>query len=37
MPINDWTRVDAGLFPDFHQSWIAASRNALKARGLPPD
>jgi hypothetical protein len=26
MPIHDWTRVDAGLFHDFHQdmaSWAA--------------
>jgi hypothetical protein len=23
MPIHDWTRVDAGLFHDFHQRWLA--------------
>jgi hypothetical protein len=37
MPIHDWTRVDAGLFHDFHQSWTVALRNALNAGGLPPD
>jgi len=37
MPIHDWTRVDAGLFHDFHQSWIIALRNALNAGVLPPD
>ena len=24
MPVHDWTRVDAGLFHDFHQGWTAA-------------
>jgi hypothetical protein len=37
MPIHDWTRVDAGLFHDFHQGWTVALRNALNAGGLPPD
>ncbi|HEY7428628.1 MAG TPA: DUF4058 family protein [Gemmataceae bacterium] len=37
MPIHDWTRVDAGLFHDFHQRWIAALSNALNVGGLPPD
>jgi hypothetical protein len=37
MPVHDWTRVDAGLFHDFHQRWIAALSNALNAGGLPPD
>src|SRR5207247_5450469 len=37
MPIHDWTRVDAGLFHDFHQSWIIALRNALNAGVLPAD
>jgi hypothetical protein len=35
MPIHDWTRVDAGLFHDFHQSWTVALRNALNAGCLP--
>ena len=37
MPIHDWTRVDAGLFHDFHQSWAVALRNRLNAGTLPPD
>ena len=37
MPIHDWTRVDAGLFHDFHQRWIAALSNALNQGRLPPD
>jgi hypothetical protein len=37
MPVHDWTRVDAGLFHDFHQGWIIALRNALNAGRLPPD
>jgi hypothetical protein len=35
MPIHDWTRVDAGLFHDFHQSWTVALRNALNTGVLP--
>jgi hypothetical protein len=37
MPSHDWTRVDAGLFHDFHQGWTITLRNALNAGGLPPD
>jgi hypothetical protein len=37
MPIHDWTRVNAGLFHDFHQSWTVTLRNALNAGGLPRD
>ena len=37
MPIHDWTRVDAGLFHAFHQSWTVILCNALNAGGLPPD
>src|SRR3954447_22595107 len=37
MPIHDWTRVDAGLFHAFHQSWTIALCNALNAGGLPPE
>jgi hypothetical protein len=22
MPIHDWSRVDAGIFHDFHHAWI---------------
>src|SRR5438552_16993616 len=37
MPIHDWTRVDAGLFHDFHQSWTIYLRQVLNAGVLPPD
>jgi hypothetical protein len=37
MPIHDWTRVDAGLFHDFHQGWTIALRNALNSGVLPAD
>src|SRR3954447_15882162 len=37
MPIHDWTRVDTGLFHDFHQGWTVALRNALNGGVLPPD
>lgn len=37
MPIHDWTRVDAGLFHDFHQCWSVALSNALNGGVLPPD
>jgi len=37
MPIHDWTRVDAGLFHAFHQSWIITLSRALNTGVLPPD
>src|SRR5437660_5600909 len=37
MPVHDWTRVDAGVFHDFHNVWIAELRNALNRGLLPPD
>jgi hypothetical protein len=37
MPVHDWTRVDPGLFHDFHQSWTVALRSALNTGALPPD
>lgn len=36
MPIHDWTRVDAGLFHDFHQDWTIELRRCLNAGRLPP-
>lgn len=33
MPIHDWTRVQAGLFHDFHQGWSVEIRNVLN-RGI---
>lgn len=35
MPVHDWTRVDAGIFHDFYNVWIAELRNALN-RGILP-
>jgi hypothetical protein len=37
MPIHDWTRVKAGIFHDFHHSWITEIHRALNANVLPPD
>lgn len=37
MPIHDWTRVNAGVFHDFHQRWIGAIRDALNGGLLPND
>jgi hypothetical protein len=37
MPVHDWTRVDAGIFHDFHQAWNAELRAALNGGMLPPD
>ena len=35
MPVHDWTRVDAGIFHDFHHTWITEIKRALN-RGLLP-
>src|SRR5437867_4012882 len=37
MPVHDWTRVDAGIFHDFHLGWIAEIGRALNRGFLPPD
>jgi hypothetical protein len=37
MPIHDWTRVDAGIFHHFHQSWIPEISRALNQGRLPED
>lgn len=37
MPIHDWTKVEAGLFHAFHQSWSVSLQNRLNAGILPPD
>jgi len=37
MPVHDWTRVDAGLFHSFHQSWSVRLCDALNAGTLPAD
>ena len=36
MPIHDWTRVEDGIFHDFHYVWIDELARALNRR-LPPD
>lgn len=35
MPIHDWTRVDAGIFHDFHQSWLPEIKRVLNGGRLP--
>jgi hypothetical protein len=35
MPVHDWTRVYAGLFHHFHQSWAIRIADALNAGLLP--
>jgi len=35
MPVHDWTRVDADVFHDSHNVWIAEIRNVLNAGLLP--
>jgi hypothetical protein len=37
MPVNDWTRVDAGIFHHFHHGWIEEIARALNRGLLPPD
>src|SRR5262249_45690717 len=37
MPVHDWTRVEAGMFHDFHTAWITELRNAFNGGLLPPD
>lgn len=35
MPVHDWTRVDAGIFHDFHNVWLGELRNVLNGGLLP--
>lgn len=35
MPVHDWTRVDAGIFHDFHLSWIGELKRAFNNGALP--
>jgi hypothetical protein len=37
MPVHDWTRVDAGIFHDFHHAWIEEIKRALNSGLLPED
>jgi hypothetical protein len=36
MPIHDWTRVEDGIFHDFHHEWISTIKRSLNAGILPP-
>jgi hypothetical protein len=36
MPVHDWTKVDAGIFHDFHCAWIIHLKESLN-EGLLPD
>jgi hypothetical protein len=35
MPIHDWSRIPAGLFHDFHQTWCIHLKVALNSGILP--
>jgi hypothetical protein len=35
MPVHDWTRVEAGIFHDFHIAWLGEIRKALNGGVLP--
>jgi hypothetical protein len=35
MPVHDWTRVESGIFHDFHVAWIPEIRKALNDGLLP--
>ncbi|MFO0804167.1 MAG: DUF4058 family protein [Gemmataceae bacterium] len=37
MPMHDWTRVESGIFHDFHHEWISEIKRALNRGLLPPD
>lgn len=37
MPIHDWTRVQAGIFHDFHHAWIEQIKRTLNEGVLPDD
>lgn len=37
MPIHDWTRVEAGIFHDFHHEWISEIKRALNRGVLPAE
>ena len=37
MPVHDWTRVEAGIFHDFHHAWIEEIKRALNGGLLPDD
>lgn len=36
MPMHDWTRVEPGIYHDFHNLWLLSIRRALNNGILPP-
>ena len=37
MPVHDWSRVEAGIFHDFHHAWIEEIKRALNSGMLSED
>lgn len=37
MPAHDWTRVEAGIFHDFHHAWVEQIKRSFNQGILPPD
>src|SRR5689334_11352301 len=37
MSVHDWTRVEAGIFHDFHHAWIEEIKRKLNSGVLPAD
>jgi hypothetical protein len=37
VPVHDWTRVEAGVFHDFHHAWIEEIKRFLNGGVLPDD
>jgi hypothetical protein len=37
MPIHDWSRVDAGIFHDFHHAWVGELKRAMNGGPLSSD
>jgi len=35
MPVHDWTRVEDGIYHDFHVSWIPEIKKVLNEGLLP--
>jgi hypothetical protein len=35
MPLHDWTKVDSGMYHDFHQSWSIRIKDVLNSGLLP--
>jgi hypothetical protein len=35
VPIHDWTRVEPGIFHDFHPEWISTIKRSLNEGLLP--